>query len=114
MGQLEVDWKVFWGLGILGAGQRRGVHVNIPEIGSRVGVFCFGGILGFYAELRRELVWGNLKLGFFEVLGVSPRGFTEEGGDLCEKWGNFGGFTALWVGFVSSINTLRGDVWLLP
>jgi hypothetical protein len=24
--------------------QRRGVYVKPPEIGSRVGVFCFGGI----------------------------------------------------------------------
>jgi hypothetical protein len=24
--------------------QRRGVHVNIPKIGSRDGVLCFGGI----------------------------------------------------------------------
>jgi hypothetical protein len=31
--------------------QRRGVHVNIPEIGSRVGGICFGGILWFYAVL---------------------------------------------------------------
>jgi hypothetical protein len=98
----------------LGAGQRRGTHVSTPEIGSRVGLFCFGGILGFYAELRRKLEWGNLRLGFFEVLGVSPRGFTEEGGTFVCIWGNFRGFTALWVGFVSSINTLRGDVWLLP
>jgi hypothetical protein len=31
--------------------QRRGVHVNVPEIGSRDGETCFGGIFRFYAEL---------------------------------------------------------------
>jgi hypothetical protein len=32
-------------IGIFGEGvQRRGVHVNTPEIGSRVGEICFGGI----------------------------------------------------------------------
>jgi hypothetical protein len=31
--------------------QRRGADVNIPEIGSRVGQLCFGGISGFYAVL---------------------------------------------------------------
>jgi hypothetical protein len=54
MGQLDGTWKVFGKLGILGPGQRRGVHVKIPEIGSRDGEKCFGGIMGFYAELRRE------------------------------------------------------------
>jgi hypothetical protein len=37
-----------------GVVQRRGVHVNIPEIGSRVGVFMFGGIYEIHAVLRRE------------------------------------------------------------
>jgi hypothetical protein len=27
-----------------GVVQRRGVHVNTPDLGSRVGVFCIGGI----------------------------------------------------------------------
>jgi hypothetical protein len=43
-----------------GVVQRRGVHVNIPERGSRVGVFMFGGIYEIYAVLRREIFWGNL------------------------------------------------------
>jgi hypothetical protein len=38
--------------------------------------------LGFYAVLRREIIWGNLKLDLFEVLGVGPRVFIEEGGQL--------------------------------
>jgi hypothetical protein len=41
---IEGNWKVFGRLGILGAGQRRGVDVNVPKIGSRAGLFCFGGI----------------------------------------------------------------------
>jgi hypothetical protein len=65
--------------------QRRGVHVNTPKNGSRVGVLCFGGILRFYAELRREIIWGNWKLGFFGGLLVVPRGPTEEGGPfMCQ------------------------------
>jgi hypothetical protein len=68
------DW-FFWG-----AGQRRGTHVSTPKIGSRVGVYCFGGILWFYADLRRELIWRNLNLMFFEVLTGVPREGTEEGG----------------------------------
>jgi hypothetical protein len=47
-------WNEFL-VGIFGrAVQRRGVHVNTLEIGSRDGEISFGGILGFYAELRRE------------------------------------------------------------
>jgi hypothetical protein len=60
IGPIEGVWKVFWGLGFFGAGQRRGAHVSTPEIGSRDGVFSFGGIWGVYAVLRREIVWGNL------------------------------------------------------
>jgi hypothetical protein len=74
--------KDFWEFGILRPGQRRGVHVNTPEIGSRGDVFVFGGILEFYAELRRKLFWGNFNLGFFRGLGVGPRGNCEEGGQL--------------------------------
>jgi hypothetical protein len=37
-----------------GVVQRRGTHVKIPEIGSRVGVFMFGGIYEIHAVLRRE------------------------------------------------------------
>jgi hypothetical protein len=32
---VEIFWRNFW---------RRGAHVNIPEIGSRGGETCFGGI----------------------------------------------------------------------
>jgi hypothetical protein len=31
--------------------QRRGVHVNIPETGSRDGEICIGGISEFHADL---------------------------------------------------------------
>jgi hypothetical protein len=62
--------------------QRRGVHVNIPKKGSRVGQKCFGGILRFCAELRRESEWGNLKVGFFGIMGGGPRGGGEEGDHL--------------------------------
>jgi hypothetical protein len=50
-----------------------------------------GEFWGVYAELRREMVWGNLKLGIFGVLAVGPRGPYEEGGHLCSLcvfWGN--------------------------
>jgi hypothetical protein len=50
-GHLDDDWKDFWVLVFLGLVQRRGTDVNIPEIGSRGDVLCFGGIYGFYAEL---------------------------------------------------------------
>jgi hypothetical protein len=39
--------------------QRRGADVNAPKIGSRGEEKCFGGILGFYADSRRDFVWGN-------------------------------------------------------
>jgi hypothetical protein len=81
----------FLRIGLFEAGQRRGVHVSVPEIGSRDGLFCFGGIWGVYADLRRELNWRNLKLGFFGVVGVSPREVGEEGGALCALLGEFGG-----------------------
>jgi hypothetical protein len=68
--------------------------VNPPKIGSRVGVLYIGGILRVYADLRREIKWGNLKWGFFGVLLVCPRRTIEEGGHLCvfcvqlgEFWG---------------------------
>jgi hypothetical protein len=63
--------------------QRRGGRVNIPEIGSRDGGIVFGGILGFCAELRRKLFWGNLDLGFLGILLGVLRGGGEEGGPLC-------------------------------
>jgi hypothetical protein len=74
----------FLGFGFFeGQVQRRGVHVNTPKIGSRVGGNCFGGILGFYAVLRRESFRGNLNWGFFGGLVVGPRGFIEEGDHCC-------------------------------
>jgi hypothetical protein len=57
---MEVIWEVFEEFEDLGEVQRRGVRVNTPEKGSRGAVFCLEEILGFYAVLRRELVWGNL------------------------------------------------------
>jgi hypothetical protein len=54
--------------------QRRGTDVSTPEIGSRGAIKCFGGILRFHAELRRELKWGNLVWVFFGVLLGEPRG----------------------------------------
>jgi hypothetical protein len=68
--------------------QRRGGRVNTLKIGSRVGGICFGGILAFYAELRREYNWGNLDWGFFGVVGGNPREVVEEGG-LCVRLGEF-------------------------
>jgi hypothetical protein len=86
--------------------QRRGTHVSTPKIGSRDGVFVFGGILEFHADLRREIVWGNLKLGFFWGLFGSPRRSGEEGGHSCVSFVLLREFCALeelfevsWVGF---------------
>jgi hypothetical protein len=69
--------------------QRRGVHVNIPEIGSRDGGICFGGILWFYAVLRRECFGRNLDLGFFWFLFEYLRDSLEEGGPLKCVLGEF-------------------------
>jgi hypothetical protein len=80
MGVLDGLWKVFGNFGILGEFQRRGVDVSTPKIGSRDGIKCFGGILGFHADLRRELERGNFKLDFFGVLLGVLRGSLEEGG----------------------------------
>jgi hypothetical protein len=60
--------------------QRRGAHVSVPEIGSRATLLCLGGIWGSHADLRREFKGRNLNLGVFGILGVVPRGVTEEGG----------------------------------
>jgi hypothetical protein len=81
----ELDWflgnLVFWG-----KIQRRGTHVSPLKIGSRGDAFVFGGILSFYADLRRKFIWGNLGLGFLEGLGGKPRGGSEEGGTLSVFW----------------------------
>jgi hypothetical protein len=63
--------------------QRRGTHVSTPEIGSRVGELCFGGISGIYADLRRELFWGEFEIGVFGVLLGVPTWGCEEGGHYC-------------------------------
>jgi hypothetical protein len=82
VGQLYGIWKILGCWFFWGNVRRRGAHVNIPKIGSRVGQLCFGGILGFYAELRREIKWRNWDLGFLGVLLVVPRESTEEGDHL--------------------------------
>jgi hypothetical protein len=79
--------------------QRRGTRVNTPKNGSRAGETCFGGIQRFYAELRRELIRGNLDLDFFGVLVGDPRGGIEEGGQLVFPRGFWGNFMCQWVGF---------------
>jgi hypothetical protein len=106
------NWN-FLGIGFFGTQvQRRGVHVNIPKIGSRVGAFCFGENLGFCAELRRELRGGNWNLGTFWGLGGSPRRCTEEGGPFMCQFVYLGEFVVLLVvGFVDSFNTLQGELW---
>jgi hypothetical protein len=65
--------------------------VRTPKIGSRGEEICFGGILGFYADLRRESFGRNLKLGFFDVLLGGPRRSVEEGGQLVLTLCAFGG-----------------------
>jgi hypothetical protein len=96
-GKFLGNWNFF------GVGQRRGADVSVLKIGSRGELLCFGGILGFYADLRRELWWGNLDLMVFWFLGVCPRGSTEEGGQLVLLFCAFGGiFNVVWVGFVGS------------
>jgi hypothetical protein len=97
-GQMEVIWKVFEEFEDLGQVQRRGVRVNTPKIGSRGAVFCLEEISGFYADLWRELLWGNLVWVFFGVLFGVPRGYTEEGGTMVCFWGNFKCWWGFWVG----------------
>jgi hypothetical protein len=79
-----VNWlwiEKIWGLEFWEGGfQRRGADVSVPEIGSRVGQKCFGGISGIYADSRRELKWGNLNLSFARV---STWGRWGGGGSLC-------------------------------
>jgi hypothetical protein len=92
IGSTEGTWKVFEKFGIFGAGQRRGAHVSVPKIGSRAALLCFGGILGFYAVLRREYFGGNLNLEFFGGLPGVRRVLIEEGGQFVfppSVWGNF-------------------------
>jgi hypothetical protein len=66
--------------------------VRTPEIGSRGALFCFGGIWGFHADLRRELCWGIWDLGVFEGLFVGPREVIEEGGHLLCNFVRLGEF----------------------
>jgi hypothetical protein len=88
LGELKGSWIGVLRIRFLGRVQRRGTHVNTPKIGSRDGVFCFGGILGFCAELRREFKRGNFKLVFFWALVGVPRRLIEEGGTIVCFWGN--------------------------
>jgi hypothetical protein len=79
--------------------QRRGVHVNIPEIGSRGDAFCIGGILGFYADLRRELDWGNWELVFLEFWSGLHVSLLRRGDNLVCILCSLGEFKWLnWVG----------------
>jgi hypothetical protein len=82
--------SIFW-VEILGRPvQRRGVHVNVPEIGSRDGGLSFGGILDIYAELRRDFNWRNLKVGFFGFWwGFHVEGL-RRGDQQCALWGIWG------------------------
>jgi hypothetical protein len=82
-GGLDGSWIEFLEIWVLGRVQRRGTDVNPLKIGSRDGVKCFGGISGFYAELRRECFWRNWNLVIFGVLLGDPRRGGEEGGPLC-------------------------------
>jgi hypothetical protein len=70
--------------------QRRGTHVNSPEIGSRGDAFCIGGIYEIHADLRREFFWGNFIWVIFWVLFVEPRGVVRRGDQQCDFWGNYG------------------------
>jgi hypothetical protein len=79
--------------------QRRGAHVSVPKLGSRGGKLCFGGILGSYADLRRDLKGGNFNLLFFEGLGWVPRRFIEEGGRFVQLVCTFGGILVNWMRF---------------
>jgi hypothetical protein len=83
-------------LGFWGNISRRGTHVNTLEIGSRGGNLCFGGIMGFRADLRRELDGGELKLVVFWNLGGDLTWGWEEGGHLC-VFGSVVGFN--WIRF---------------
>jgi hypothetical protein len=90
-GGLNEFWKDFERLEFLGEFQRRGARVSVPEIGSRAGLLVFGGILGSYADLRRELVGRNFNLTIFGGLLGVPRRIIEEGGRFVFNcaWGNF-------------------------
>jgi hypothetical protein len=89
---LDGNWINF-GIGIFWRQvQRRGTHVNTPKKGSRGDAFCLGGILGFHADLRREIKWGNLKWDSFGVLFGGPRRSTEEGGPFMCQFVHLGEF----------------------
>jgi hypothetical protein len=51
---------------------------------------CFGGILGFYADLRRELILGEFEIGLFRFCSRFHGGALRRGAYWC-FWGN------LWV-----------------
>jgi hypothetical protein len=99
MGEFGLNCIEFGNFGFWRKSQRRGTHVSTLEIGSRGANKCFGGIYGFYADLRREIDWRNLKLEFFGVLLVGPRKLTEEGGQLVLLFCKFGEFNCVKRGF---------------
>jgi hypothetical protein len=90
-GSIEGIWKFLTGWVFWRKIQRRGTHVSTPKKGSRGDAFCIGGILGFYAVLRRDFKRGNFILGFFVVLLVVLRRCIEEGGQLVCTLCNLGG-----------------------
>jgi hypothetical protein len=72
-------------LGFWGNFSRRGTHVSVPKIGSRGACFCFGGILGVYADLRREIEMGGIEIGCFWNLGGVLTWGWRRGGQLVFK-----------------------------
>jgi hypothetical protein len=79
LGVLNEIGLEFWILVFWGNVRRRGTDVSTPKIGSRGVCLCFGGILGSYADLRREFGWVRLKFRFLGILGVGPRGSGRRG-----------------------------------
>jgi hypothetical protein len=102
IGGLAENWNYFKEFGFGGKVRRRGTHVNVPEIGSRVGKLCIWGNSSFYAELRREIGWGNLDWVDFGRVGGWWYVGKEEGGHYVFFW-CFGGVVlcrldkVLWV-----------------
>jgi hypothetical protein len=93
------------GIGIFeGQVQRRGVHVNTPKIGSRVGELCLEEFYWFYAVLRRESIWGNFNL---VNLGFLSGGLTW----ACEEGGPFSVFIACLGEFIGPIELVWG-IWV--
>jgi hypothetical protein len=81
--------RIFGGLGFGAEIQRRGGRVSPLEIGSRADVLFFGGILGFYAELRRECFFWGLRFCVFGGCGREITWINEEGGPIVRGLGEF-------------------------